>query len=94
LENLSVGQTELASKSIIPHNVAMNTITDKIKEKKIFQTIAGIHIFSPKKYITMKKNLKWHFPQRLNIDPITTTISPFSFTLNIQHFAHHTTFLN
>jgi hypothetical protein len=64
LENLSVRQTELASKSIIQHTVAMNTTTDKIKEKNKFQTIAGTHIFSPRKYITVKKNLKWYFPQR------------------------------
>jgi len=64
LENLSVQQTELASKSIIQHIVAMNTTTDKIKEKKKFQTITGIHIFSPQKYISVKKNLKWYFPHR------------------------------
>jgi hypothetical protein len=96
LENLSVRQTELASKSIIQHIVAMNTTTYKIKEKKKFQTITGILYFPPpsQKYITIKNNLKWYSPQRLNIDPITTTILPFSFTLNVQHFAHHTTFLN
>jgi len=63
-KNLSVWQTELASKSIIQYIVAMNTTTDKIKEKKQFQTINGIHIFSPKKYISVKKNLKWYFPHR------------------------------
>jgi hypothetical protein len=47
-KNLSVRQTELASKSIIQYIVAMNTTTDKIKEKKQFQTINGIHIFPPK----------------------------------------------
>jgi hypothetical protein len=49
LENLSVLQTELASKSIIQHNVAMNATTDKIKEKNKFETITGMHIFSPQK---------------------------------------------
>jgi hypothetical protein len=55
LGNLPVWQTELASKSIIQHTVAMNTTTDKIKEKKKFQTITGIHIFPHKKYITVKR---------------------------------------
>jgi len=56
LENLSVRQTELASKSIIQHIVAMNTTTDKIKEKKKFQTITGILHFPPpqKKYYCKK----------------------------------------
>lgn len=93
LEKLSVHQTEVASKSSIQHTVSLNTTTGKIKVEKI-QTITGIHILSPQKYNTVKKNLKWYFPRRLNLEPTTTTILPFSFTLNVQHFAHHTTLLN
>jgi hypothetical protein len=53
LENLSVQQTELASKSIIQHTLSMNTTTDKIKEKKKFQTIGILYSPLPKKNILL-----------------------------------------
>jgi len=99
LENLSVQQTELASKSIIQHNVAMNTTTDKIKEKKKFQTITGIHIFSLPKIYYCKKEFKMVLPTKVTHVPynhhnfaffIYSQYSAFCTSYNISHLIKNT----